>query len=244
MAQTALLLATLKKQLRASGITYAQVAEALDLSEASVKRLFAEQAFTLPRLEKVCALVGLEISDLMATAQRQQHQLEQLTVEQESEIAADVLLLLVAVSVINGFTYQDLLEHYTLSEPECIRKLAHLDRLKLIDLLPGNRIKLRIATNFRWAPDGPIQRFFLNYVERDFFDSRFDGESEKLIVLNGLFSSQGNVTLQEHMDRLSNAFAEEMKKDGVRSMAEKNGTTLVVALRQWRYSLFEKYARR
>lgn len=244
MAQTALLLATLKKQLRASGITYAQVAEALDLSEASVKRLFAEQAFTLPRLEKVCALVGLEISDLMATAQRQQHQLEQLTVEQESEIAADVLLLLVAVSVINGFTYQDLLEHYTLSEPECIRKLAHLDRLKLIDLLPGNRIKLRIATNFRWAPDGPIQRFFLNYVERDFFDSRFDGESEKLIVLNGLFSSQGNVTLQEHMDRLSNAFAEEMKKDGVRPMAEKNGTTLVVALRQWRYSLFEKYARR
>lgn len=244
MAQTAALLAALKKHLRASGVTYAQVAQALELSEPSVKRLFTDQAFTLPRLEKVCELAGLELSDLMEAVQRQQRQVEQLTREQEDEIASDVLLLLVAISVINGFTYQELLDHYTLSETECIRKLAQLDRLKLIDLLPGNRIKLRIAPNFRWSPDGPIQRFFLKYVERDFFDSRFDGESEKLLVLNGLLSSQGNASLQERMDRLSLEFNEEMKKDGHKPMAEKHGTTMVVALRQWRYSLFEKFARR
>lgn len=241
MAQTTALLAALKKHLRASGITYADVARALDLSEASIKRLFANQCFTLPRLEQVCRFANIELADLVTIMQRQQKQVEQLTEEQEVEIASELLLLMVAVSVINGFTYADLLSHYQITEAECIQKLAQLDRLKLIDLQPGNRIKLRIAPNFRWAPDGPIQRFFLEYVEKDFFDSRFDGSSEKLLVLNGLLSSAGNAELQERMDKLGLEFNEQMKKDGHLPMDEKHGTTMVIALRQWRYSLFEKY---
>jgi transcriptional regulator with XRE-family HTH domain len=243
MAQTSALLAALKKHLRAAGITYADIARALELSEASIKRLFADQAFTLPRLEKVCELAGIELSDLVNIMQRQQRQVEQLTKEQETEIASDIVLLMIAVSVINGFSYRDLLNHYNFAETDCIQKLAQLDRLKLIDLLPGNRIKLRIAPNFHWLPDGPIQRFFLEYVEKDFFDSRFDGTSEKLLVLNGLVSSQGNKELQDKMDKLSLEFNNQLEKDRPISMDEKHGTTLVIAMRQWRYSLFEDYVR-
>lgn len=241
MTQTAALLAALKKRLRAKGVTYAEVALALSLSEVSVKRLFAKQGFTLPRLEKVCELADVDLGELVEDMQRQQRQVEQLTEEQEAEIAADVLLLMVAVSVINGFSYAELLAHYQISESECIRKLAQLDRLKLIDLLPGNRIKLRVAPNFRWAANGPIQRFFLEYVEKDFFDSRFDSASEKLLVLNGLLSNVGNSALQEKMDKLSLEFNEQMKRDSHLPMADKHGTTMVIALRQWRYSLFEHY---
>jgi transcriptional regulator with XRE-family HTH domain len=243
MAQTRALLVTLKKHLRARGITYAHVAERLNLSEASVKRLFARQDFTLARLETVCDLAGLDLAELVNLMQRDQKQLKQLTPEQEAEIAQDVVLLLVAVSVINGFTYEDLLSHYQLSESECIQKLARLDRLQLIELLPGNRIKLRIAPNFRWAPDGPIQRFFLTYVEKDFFDSRFDGEGEKLLVLNGLLSNAGNAELQKRMERLGREFNEQLAREAHLPMADKHGTTMVVAMRQWRYSLFERYAR-
>ena len=39
MTQTSQMLVALKKCLRAKGLTYCDVAEALDLSEASVKRL-------------------------------------------------------------------------------------------------------------------------------------------------------------------------------------------------------------
>ena len=46
MPQVSPLISTLKKQLKAHGKTYADVAELLQLSEASVKRLFAEQNFT------------------------------------------------------------------------------------------------------------------------------------------------------------------------------------------------------
>jgi DNA-binding Xre family transcriptional regulator len=62
MSQTNNLLLALKKQLRAQGKTYADVAQLLDLSEASVKRLFASQSFTLQRLEQLCDWLQIEFS--------------------------------------------------------------------------------------------------------------------------------------------------------------------------------------
>lgn len=142
MKQTQQLLDTLKQQLRAQGKTYRCLAAHLALSEASVKRLFSERTFTLERLEQACDFIGLDIGELAALSRAAQARLQALTRAQEAEIAEDTALLLVAISVINGFSFNDLLDYYALSEQECIRKLAHLDRLKLIDLLPGNRIQI------------------------------------------------------------------------------------------------------
>ena len=47
MAQVSALIATLKRQLKAHGKTYADLALALNLSEASIKRMFWEENFTL-----------------------------------------------------------------------------------------------------------------------------------------------------------------------------------------------------
>ena len=242
MSQTHALIQALKKQLRAQGKTYADVADLLELSEASVKRLFATESFTLQRLEQLCDWLQIEFAELMLQAQ-QQPQLTQLTLQQEQEIATDQRLLLVAVSVINGFSFEDLLSHYELTEMECVRKLAALDRLKIIDLLPGNRIRLRLATHFSLLPDGPIQRFFLQRVQQDFFQSRFDKETEKLLVLNGLLCNSSNRELQQLMARWAREFSELTRGDRSLMMDEKHGTTLVLAVRQWRHVLFDEIRR-
>ena len=49
------LISTLKRVLKTRGVTYADLAERIALSEASVKRLFSQGTFTLERLEQVCA---------------------------------------------------------------------------------------------------------------------------------------------------------------------------------------------
>ncbi|MFL0804025.1 MAG: helix-turn-helix transcriptional regulator [Agarilytica sp.] len=243
MAQTSALLATLKKQLKAHGKTYADLAEALELSEASVKRLFAEESFTLHRLESACRFIGIPLEELVALMAKEQPQLRQLTPQQEREIAEDMLLLLITVSVINGYSMADLLIHYDIDEPKCIRKLAHLDRLKIIELLPNNRIKLLVSPNFRWLPNGPIQQFFLKHVQQEFFQSRFDGEDEKLVVLNGILSKASNAELQKKMQRLAREFNDLMQSDAALPMSEKFGTTLVMAMRHWEYELFSEYLR-
>ena len=65
MSQTRPLVDTLKQELRKQRVTYRRVSEALELSETSVKRLFSEEAFSLKRLEKICELLHLDISDLV-----------------------------------------------------------------------------------------------------------------------------------------------------------------------------------
>ena len=243
MNQSKALIKILKQQLKASGKTYAMVAEELGLSEASIKRLFSGETISIQRIEKIAAIAGLDLSDMFQLLSKNQQRITQLSREQEQEIAADLILLMIAISVINGFSFEDLVNHYNLSPTDCITKLAHLDRLKVIELQPNNRIKLKVAPNFHWLPNGPIQRFFQAHVEKDFFSSSFDRQSEKLLVLNGVLTPETNTELQKRMNRWAAEFNELMQRDADVDMSRRKGTTMVIALREWQYSLFKQHFR-
>lgn len=238
MAQTTALINTLKKALKAKGKTYVDVATTLNLTEASVKRLFSQRDFSLQRLEEICELIGLEITDLVQMMFGELTELTELSEEAEQEIASDLVLLLITVCVLNKCTLEDIRSRYDLPETVCIQKLARLDRLKVIELQPGNRVKLLVASNFAWREDGPIQRFFQEKIESEFFNSRFDKEYEKLIVMNGMLSKASNLQFQRKLDRLQREFDEMITVDARLPMSERYGNTVVLAMRPWRYGLF------
>ena len=68
MSTTAQLIDALKRELKAKGITYAELAQRLGISEASVKRTFALRSFSLERLEQVLAAVGMDFMELAQAA--------------------------------------------------------------------------------------------------------------------------------------------------------------------------------
>ena len=239
MAQTREIVTTLKKALKAAGKTYADVAVELGLSEASVKRLFAQQSFSLERLDRLCQMLDMEISDLVQLMNEQQQRLQQLTVAQEKELTDDVTLALVAVCVLNRWTMDDILSYFRISETECIRHLAKLDRLKLIELLPGNRIRLRVAPNFSWRENGPIQGFFQKKIAQEFFNTRFSRDDECLVVLNGMLSAQSNAEFQRKLKRLAREFEVLNSDDAALDLERRQGATLVLAMRGWKYGLFQ-----
>jgi len=243
MAQTRELVKTLKTALKARGKTYADVAVVLGLTEASVKRLFSQQSFSLSRLDQVCHLLDMEITDLVQLMNEQQQRLQQLSIEQEREITGNVTLTLVAVCVLNRWTMEDILSYFHISETECVQHLARLDRLKVIELLPKNRIRLLVAANFSWRENGPIQLFFQKKISQEFFSTRFNRDDECLIVLNGMFSSQSNTELQQKLKRLAREFDLINNDDAALDLADRNGTTLVLAMRDWRYGLFQPFIR-
>jgi transcriptional regulator with XRE-family HTH domain len=53
MSQIVAVVDALKRALKAKNLTYAQVARELKMSEASVKRMFSSNHFTLHRFEQV-----------------------------------------------------------------------------------------------------------------------------------------------------------------------------------------------
>jgi len=239
MAQTYHLIQTLKKALKAHGLTYSDIAKKIDMSEASIKRMFSEKNFTLKRLEQLCQCMDLELSDLLKLMNEDEQHLSQLSEDQEKEIAGDLTLLLVTVCALNRWTLNDIITHYKISEIEGIRYLAKLDKLKIIDLLPKNKIKLLVASNFAWRTNGPIQNFFHSKVEQDFFNTKFNKSNERLLVVNGMLAQNSNAVFQKKMEKLIMEFNDLNDSDAGLPLDQRNGTTVVMAIRQWKYGLFE-----
>lgn len=243
MPQTASLLDALKSELKAQGKTYIDVAVALDLTEASVKRLFSEQSFSLARLDAVCQMLGLEISDLVQRMHAREKRLNQLTAQQEQEITQDLVLLLVLVCVFNRWTVEDITRMYALSEEECVQKLLHLDRLGIIELHANNRVKLLVSPHFKWVENGPIQRFFREKVGQEYFQTSFQNDGEALIVLNGMLSARSGEEFHRKLERLAKEFEMLNREDATLPFDDRKGFTLVMAMRNWEYGLFRHLLR-
>ena len=242
MAQTAAIVSALKNALKEQGITYLQVAEALDLSEASVKRLFSERQFSLQRLDQICSLLGLEISDLVRRLDQAQR-IDALTAEQEQELVGDDRLLLVAICALNRWSLAQILETYQLSEVEVVGRLARLDRMGLIELLPGNRIKPLISHDFRWQQHGPIQRFFEQQVQADFFQCHFNLPGELRMFLSGMLSPQSTEQMHQKLQRLAQAFRHSHQEDLVLPLEQRFGVSMILAIRPWEVAAFQQLRR-
>ncbi len=244
MAHSGALVEVLKRELRTRGVTYAQVARKLGLSEASVKRMFSRKDFTLKRLDQVCQLTNADFSDLARTLNREETLIAQLSQEQEKEIASSIKLFLVAVCALNHVAPEQIVEIYDISGPECVQLLLKLDRIGFIRLQPNNRIKLLVSRDFAWLPDGPIQRFFKQHAHGDYVRSRFDRPDEHFVAVNGMLSSSSRATIVARLKRIAREFSE-LHNDDVRLPASQRlNMTMLVAIRHWELQAFTELRRR
>ncbi len=243
MNQVSELISTLKQLLREQQITYRQLAQRLELSEASIKRLFSEQSFSLERFAQICEVAGVDIAGLTQLADERRQKVVQLTREQEKELAGDLRLLLVTNSLLNHWTFNDIIQTYRISEHECIQLMARLDRMRLIQLLPGNRVKLNVDRKFSWLAGGPIETFFARQVQGEFLNAGFSKPGELRVFINGMLSRKSNRELQDKMRALAAEFDEMHKRDASLPTNERYGSSLLLAIRPWELKAFDDLRR-
>jgi len=243
MTEAHQLIVTIKKQLKSQGMTYRDVARALKLSEPSVKRLFASGRFTVDRLVQLSNLLGYTLAELSKEAQAGQPRLRTLTEKQEREVVSDPRLLVVAVCALNQWTLDEIVATYKVSKAEGIKYLLHLDQLRIIDLLPGNRIRINVARDFDWLPSGPIRQYFLSKGLGDFLKSNFAAEDETMVFANGMYTDQALAQIQDELRRLRKKFAELHEESLAAPLSKRSGTGLLLAMRAWEPVEFSKLRR-
>ena len=243
MGQSEELIEALKIELKKRRITYAEIARALDLSEASIKRVFASQTFSLKRFEAVCDHVGVTLYELAEIARQLPAPITQLSPDQEVELVKDTALLLFAVLVLNDWSFDEILQRFDFTEHQAVRYLAQLDRLKMIELLPDNRVRKLVARNFSWRSNGPVRRFFEQHVRDEFFESRFDLPGEHLRLASGTLSSASIQRLKTKIDAWVKEMDQAVEGDLDLPAEDRVGTSLVLALRPWEPSVFRQYRR-
>jgi hypothetical protein len=124
-----------------------------------------------------------------------------------------------------------------------VQLLTRLDRLKFIELQPGNRIKLLVSRTFAWLPDGPIQRFFNDQAHNEFFRSRFNRPDEFMLVLNGMLSKSSSAEMVNRLKRITREFSDLHNEDSRLPLGERSAMTLLVAIRHWQLQAFAELRR-
>ncbi|OGT64672.1 MAG: hypothetical protein A2993_04405, partial [Gammaproteobacteria bacterium RIFCSPLOWO2_01_FULL_47_190] len=216
----------------------------LNLSEASVKRMFAQKHFTLIRLESICEMAQMDFTDLIRLMDEERQKISNLTLEQEEELVSDLKFLLVAICVQSNWTFNEMIDYFKITGPECIGYLVRLDRLGLIQLLPNNRIRQMVAKNFRWLPRGPIEKFFEQTAQNEFLDSHFTHPGELRLFMNGSLTWESIESIRKNVEALAHEFSSFQDDDARMPATTRFNTGLLLAMRPWELPIFSKLKKR
>ena len=243
MNQTLSIHTTLKKLMRSRGRTYADAAKVLNLSEASIKRLFSRASLSLSRLESLCDWLQLDIHELVRMSREQEPLTTQLSEEQEVELLKDTGLLLLAYLLLNNWSQQEILETFAFTRPELTRRMFGLQKLGLVEVFPFDRVRLKTARNFSWRKDGPVQRFFTDHVVKEFLSSSFEEPGETMKFVSGMLSRKSVLQMHARIDELARELDGLVESDLYLPAGERFGASLGVAFRPWEFSGFTKFRR-
>ena len=128
----------------------------------------------LPRIDEICQSLQLEFTELPTCVADMQLLVTHQTDAQENAAVADKNLLLVAICLLSQWTMKHIASSCRLSQAECVKYLAQLDRIGIIELKPLNRYRLMLAKFFRWWPYNPVMHYFRDNDLLDYFAGDFE----------------------------------------------------------------------
>jgi transcriptional regulator with XRE-family HTH domain len=224
---------TLKRLVRARGLTYAELAKRVGLSEASVKRLFSRGSFTLARLLQFCEALDIDFFELARLARGRGEETREMSLAQETALAADARLLALFYLAFNGWGFDDIVARFEISAPQCTALLVKLDRLGLVELMPGNRIRLKATPATRLRADGPIRRLHGKRVVGDFLAPQFDRVGGYFAFEFRELSRASVEVLRRKLERVTVEFHELAELDSHLRASARETIGLAVGIRPW-----------
>lgn len=223
--------------LRQRGITYRQLAQMLELSEPTIKRDLSRGDFSLSRLDRICEVLELSLSDLIDGLPSASN-LQELSDAQERALVQDPQLLLMTYLLVNDWTLAEIERTYALDESQLVSLLLRLDELRIVDYRPPRRIKKLTARNFAWRKQGPVHAFFMQRVVGEFLRGPFDGLGDEFRFLSGMLSMPSRTQMKAVLQRIAQEFDELARQDARLPLAQRDGFSLMLALRNWEFSEF------
>ena len=181
----------------------------LGISERSVNRIFSEGTFTLDRFMKVCELIDISLSDLeKMTKMDIEHWDNSLTIEQEEFFINNFEYMIFYSLLFEYESVKKLAKDYQIDDITIGKLLAQLEKLGLIEWLPGNEAKV-ILPRKHATSDGPLVHEHGKSIIASMVDISINSEKEKDFLLFTLLSKSSQKMMREKMEELYN----EMRKN-------------------------------
>lgn len=213
--QRAGLFASLKQVLKAQGIRYKDLAEKLNTSEPTIKRLFAEQDCKLSRLMEVCDAVDIGFHELMALAEKQPVTPSELSLKTEQALAARPGLMSFFMLLVSEFDLKTIIEHNQLTAQDGYLYLRELEKLELIRLRQDYSYYFLVDRPILWRLDGPLHSTLVK-VNQGFIKesiSKSSDDKSPFYSSSRLLSPNSIKALSKDIDNLYQSFQKQAVLD-------------------------------
>jgi len=228
---------TLKKVLKARGMTYADLALALRVSTPTIKRLFSQRTFTLERLEEILKVLELDFHELARMSHGRRSGPAELSVEQESALAKDARLFSVFWLLCNEWRFDEIVSEFRLGAAQITSYFARLERLRLIDWRPGNRARLRVPKHYVWRTGGPLRKAYGLRVVTEFMRARFDAPHDAFHFEAQELSAESAIVVKRRLDRVAAEINELVEIDAATPAKKRVTLGVLLACRPWSISI-------
>jgi len=228
---------TLKKVLKARGMTYADLALALRVSTPTIKRLFSQRTFTLERLEEILKVLELDFHELARMSHGRRSGPAELSVEQESALAKDARLFSVFWLLCNEWRFDEIVSEFRLGAAHITSYFARLERLRLIDWRPGNRARLRVPKHYVWRTGGPLRKAYGLRVVTEFMRARFDAPHDAFHFEAQELSAESAIVVKRRLDRVAAEINELVEIDAATPAKKRVTLGVLLACRPWSISI-------
>ena len=228
---------TLKKVLKARGMTYADLAQSLRVSTPTVKRLFSQRTFTLERLEEILKVIELDFYELARMSHGRRSGPVELSAEQESALAKDARLFSVFWLLCNEWRFDEIVAEFRLGAAQITSYFARLERLRLIDWRPGNRARLRVPKHYVWRAGGPLRKAYGLRVVNEFMRARFDAPHDAFHFEAQELSPESAIVVKRRLERVAAEINELVEIDAATPAKKRVTLGVLLACRPWHISI-------
>jgi transcriptional regulator with XRE-family HTH domain len=158
MARTSYEIASesLKRALKKQSMTYRELARRLGLSESGVKKILSARDGSFGRVARISDELGLSMGELLSGQDEGMLELSYTAAQQAYLVKEPRALRLYWALVYERKNLGEASSIAGLTLKERFSTLRKLDQLQLLELLPGDRVRVPPVRQIRWVGGGPL----------------------------------------------------------------------------------------
>ena len=212
---SAVIFEVLRNALRAKKKTYKDLAEYLNVSELTIKRMFKEQDCKISRLVAVCQFLQINLDELLAFSNRYSDHPQYLSEQVEQALAADRTTFGVLLLIISSLTTDDILRVTQLNNIELYKVLRKLEKLGIIQIQSDNQFIISTPLPIAWRRHGALtsalKRINLKYLAYCFDNHQVP--EHHYYSTSRLMSADSSAAIKQKLDEVYRLFQQLATQD-------------------------------
>lgn len=196
----------IRSAMKSRRITYTELGTRLDLSEATIKRLFQDKDCKLSRLLEICDELDISITDAIDKARRPRQNNNTLPESVEIRLAGNPDLFNFLVLILDDVPVSEIKQYYNLDQADIVLYARDLQNLGLIEQEIDGQIKLKNSEPVKFSHLGPLHRMIrqknLDFL-KDIMDRR-ENNNDIIIAVSRKMQKETAQLIREELADLRN----------------------------------------